>query len=187
MSDLSEHDSTFEANLRQEKLLRTSGNSLMLRGVVIALFGLLMLLNPAGTTRLLMLVLGAILMVDGIALLGSAAQVPSGHWVRIAFLLPGFLLLCFGLVCIFYGAQMLTLLTVLVGIWLLLTGIQELTSGVRQGFGACIPALLSLLIGILLITSPWTNLNRLVWLVGLMIMISGIASFWLGLKLRLIR
>ena len=168
-------------------LIRNSGKSLILRGFIMLLFGIMLCINPVKTSQILMIVLGAFLIIDAITLLGFSTRISGDYWAKMPFIIPGFIMLAFGFICIFSGAAVLATITVLIGIWLLITGIQQLTAVRTMGIWAILSAVLTLLIGVILVTSPWTSLSNIVWLIGVLVIISAISSLSLGFKMRFFR
>jgi uncharacterized membrane protein HdeD (DUF308 family) len=161
-----------------------------LRGLAAVLFGILALVWPSLTLQVLVYLLGAYLVVDGIFGIFAAfsdRSAGSRWWVE---LLEGLLSLLAGLaIFVLPGLSALVLLYILAA-WAVLTGILEIVTAIqlrRQIRGEIFmifSGIASIVFGVLIALFPGGGLLAVVWIIGIYAIIFGVLLIILGFRLR---
>jgi uncharacterized membrane protein HdeD (DUF308 family) len=158
----------------------------LLEGVIAILVGLFLLYSPAVTTIFLIQILGIFWLAGGIlSVLG--AFIFSGN--RLWKLLGGVLSIIAGIVILTYPIYsplvVLTLFVIFVGVWAIITGAVRLIGGLKgEGWGTGILGILTIILGLLLLTNTLAGALALPWVFGFFLIIGGIGAVIGGLKMR---
>ncbi len=163
-------------------VFKAIGNSLIVRGIIMILFGLLFWIKPVQLMNIIIIVIGIMLIVDSLPLFLSSLKLKGQS--RAATLIPATIMLTLGLLCTFNALGIARIGIVIIGIWQLISGIQSISTAKNSGSLGIVSSLLSILVGIILIVSPVTGLVAYTWLLALCIIVSGISAMLLGFKLR---
>ena len=175
---------TYESNYifpRRMLFFHANRSALLMRGLIFFVLGLIGLFCPIGSMAAVTVILGIFLLLDAMgALFLSIAcrQVFGFFWS---------LLLCIaGITIMVRPVEADVLIAVVLGIWLIVTGIGELLSvhvspsrGFLSGSG-----ILSILIGILLAVAPFAGLAAFSMIVAILLLISGAEMIVLAFGLR---
>ncbi|MBP5586411.1 MAG: DUF308 domain-containing protein [Lentisphaeria bacterium] len=175
---------TYESNYifpRRMLFFHANRSALLMRGLIFFVLGLIGLFRPIGSMAAVTVILGIFLLLDAMgALFLSIAcrQVFGFFWS---------LLLCIaGITIMVRPVEADVLIAVVLGIWLIVTGIGELLSvhvspsrGFLSGSG-----ILSILIGILLAVAPFAGLAAFSMIVAILLLISGAEMIVLAFGLR---
>ena len=159
--------------------------AIALRGVAAILLGILAFVWPGLTLVVLVIMLGAYLLVDGV--LGLIAGATSRSWLL---LVEGVLGVIAGILTLLWPAITAVVLLVLIAVWAILTGAAELYAAVRlrrlikNEWLLILGGLASVVFGILLLVRPGAGLLALVWLVGVYAFVFGVLMLGLALRLR---
>jgi len=162
----------------------------VLRGVLAVLFGLMALAWPGLTLDLLILVFGLYAIIEGV--LGIIAaflrRQPGNYWWLL--FIEGLTGMVIGVFALVWPALTAVILLVFIAIWAIFTGIIEIAAAVQLRKHISgewllgMAGLLSILIGLLLITNPTSGALAVVWLIGLYALIFGGLLIFLGLKVK---
>ena len=177
-------DQTYESNYifpRRMLFFHANRSALIIRGLVFFILGLIGLFRPIGSLAAVTVILGIFLLLDAMgALFLSIAcrQVFGFFWS---------LLLCIaGISMIVRPVEADVLIAVVLGVWLIITGVSELLSVhvspskmFLSGSGV-----LSILIGILLAVAPFAGLAAFSTIVAVLLLISGAEMLILVFGLR---
>lgn len=163
---------------------------LLVRGVAAILFGIIALINPAMTLEVLVAVLGAYLLVDGIFTIIAAVQRRAANpsWGLMA--LEGVISVLAGIGTFFYPGLTALLLLNLVAFWAIFRGVFEIAAAIRlrkeiQGeFWLGLGGLASVVFGVLLLAFPGDGLLTLLWLMGVFAIAFGVFMVMLSLRVR---
>jgi len=164
--------------------------TLVLRGVLAILFGVMAFAWPGLTLGALVLLFGAFAFVDGVFAIAAALTGRTGgmHWW--ALLVQGLIGIGVGIAtAVWPGITALTLLFVIAA-WAIATGIFEIVAAIRlrreiQGeWLLVLDGVLSILLGIGLAVFPGAGALAVVWYIGAVAIVSGVLLIALGLKLR---
>ncbi len=172
------------------KLLSRHWWVILLRGVLAVVFGLLALIWPQTTVRVLVVLFGIYAVVDGLfSLLSALASQPTrgAWWLLIVEAITGILV---GVVAFVWPQVTAIVLLYLIAAWAIVTGILEVLAAIRlrreiEGEWALILAgLVSIALGLLLALRPASGLVAVVWFVGTYAILFGILLVMLALRLR---
>lgn len=163
-------------------IFKAIGNSLLIRGIIMMLFGLLFWIHPIQVMNIIIIVIGLMLIIDSIPLFISSFGLKGPS--KSVMLIPASIMLILGLLCTFNALGIARIGIVIIGIWQLISGIQSVSTARNSGYLGVVSALLSILVGVILVVSPIVGLLAYTWLLALCIIVSGISAFLLGLKLR---
>lgn len=162
----------------------------VLRGALAVLFGLMALVWPGLTLDLLILVFGLYAIIEGI--LGVIAaflrRQPGNYWWLL--LVEGLAGMVIGVFALVWPALTAAILLVFIAIWAILTGVIEIAAAIQLRkhingeWVLGMAGLLSVLIGLLLITNPSSGALAVVWLIGFYALIFGGLLIFLGRKVK---
>ncbi len=164
--------------------------SLMIRGVLAVIFGMLALFAPAKTLDFLIVLFGIFVLVVGlVATLGAIMhRKESENWWLI--LIPGVAGIVIGIISMAMPAFTQTVIIYLIAIWALVSGIGQLYSAMklrRDVEGEWMPILIgiiSIVLAVLLFTRPLDAAATVMWLVGLFVLVIGILWILMGFRVR---
>ena len=164
--------------------------TLVLRGVIAILFGVLLFASPALTLGGLILFFGAFALVDGVFnVAGSLFSIGKyrGWWVA---LLGGLVGVAAGLAVMAWPGLTALAIVWLIAFWAVATGVLQIVAAVRlrkdiegewfMGVGGA----LSVLFGALLIIWPGASILSLLWLMGIYAVGFGVLLTVLGFRVR---
>ncbi|GAA2878363.1 HdeD family acid-resistance protein [Streptosporangium fragile] len=158
----------------------------LVRGACAILFGLLAIVWPDITLYALVVVFGAFAIVNGVFSLFNAGRGGSRGWMIVS----GIVGILTGLVVFLWpGITALVLLFFIAG-WAIATGLLEIVAAIRlrkvmEGeWTFIVSGVLSVLFGILLLAWPGAGALAVVWLIGTMAIVYGIALLALAFRLR---
>jgi len=156
----------------------------VLRGVVAILFGILAFLLPGLGLAVIIGILAAWMLLDGIGTLYQAVKGPPerhGFW----FWLDGIVSIIAAAALLFLPLASAIALVLVAGVWSIVIGVFRLVLAFRLAsvlmglLGA-----LNIFIGAWLIAQPGPGLLALIWVVGLEAIIAGVLMIGLGWRLR---
>lgn len=152
--------------------------------IVCIVIGVLFCIWPSASLMVLCMVIGAILIIIGIVLLAMALKRDSLN--QILFLLPGVICLVLGLWIFFRPATFVVLIPVVIGIVMIYHGIRDISYMMqinrmtgRQNMGALALAVITLVIGLLLIVFTWQAIKVGMIFIGIALVYDGIAGLFL--------
>ena len=162
-----------------------------IRGIAAIVLGILAFISPAATLAVLVLMFGAYVLVDGVALLVALARGEAGarrHAWAVGIM--GVLGIVAGIVT--YASPGLTALSLLylVAVWAIAMGGFQVVAAValrRELEGELWMALggvVSIVFGAFLVAFPGSGLLSLVWLVGIWSVVFGVSSLALAYRLH---
>jgi uncharacterized membrane protein HdeD (DUF308 family) len=164
--------------------------SLVIRGIIAILFGVLTFVWPGMTLDVLVIFFGAYALIDGVLSLIGAVKASSAHERWGALFFEGIVGLFAGVATLFWPALTLYALTVIIGAWAMVTGVFELIAAWRlrkQIAGEWMLALTgvaSVIFGILMWIAPLAGALVLALWVGAYALIFGVLLVALGFRLR---
>lgn len=158
----------------------------LLEGIIAILVGLFLLYKPAATTVFLVQILGIFWLAEGI-LSVIGALIFSGN--RVWKLLSGILSIIAGVVILTYPIYspfiVLTLFIIFIGVWAIINGVVKIILALKGGgWGIGIIGVLTMILGLLLLTNSLVGVLFLPWIFGLFLILGGIGSLIWGLKMR---
>lgn len=164
--------------------------SLMIRGVVAVIFGILALTSPTKTLDFLITLFGIFVLVVGlVATIGAIMhRKESENWWLI--LVPGLAGVIIGIISIGMPEVTRTIVIYLIAIWALVSGLGQIYSAMKirkDVEGEWIPILIgiiSVVLGVILFVMPREAAATVMWLVGLFVLVLGILWLIMGFRVR---
>ena len=162
----------------------------LLRGVFTVIFGLVALVSPGIALLTLVWVFGFYAILDGISAIAIGIRTRGEpHWVWT--IIQGVVSVLAGLVALFWpGVTALALLFV-VAFWAIVLGIGEVAgafasrrSGSKAWGWTLATGVLNVVFGIVLLIWPASGILTLVWLVGIFMLVGGVALIVLAFRVR---
>lgn len=151
------------------KISRSVGN--ILTCIAEILIGVLLLIDPVGFTAGIMMTLGAVLAVMGIASIIGYFHTAPEEAARTSGLMKGLLLVCGAFVCLFRTQWLIAafpLITAFYGVVILITGISKLQWAVdllrlkqKYWYVALLGAFLSIIFASVILMNPFTSVGVL--------------------------
>lgn len=166
---------------------------LALRGILALVFGVLALVWPAITVRVLVILFGVYAVVDGLFSLFSALVNPRrqrGWWLLLIEAVAG---VAAGIVAFVWPQITAFALLYLIAAWAILTGILELIAAfqlrreVEGEWMLVLAGVVSILLGLLLALRPGSGVIAVVWFIGAYAIVFGVLLIILGFRLRSLR
>jgi uncharacterized membrane protein HdeD (DUF308 family) len=161
---------------------------LALRGVASILLGIAAFVVPGITLLVLVILLGAYLLIDGV--LAIVAGVMGRSWLLV---LEGAAGVVAGLLTLVWPGITAVVLLFLTAAWAIVTGVAELVAAyrlrriVRNEWLLILLGVASIIFGIALVIRPDAGLLALVYLIGFYCLLFGVLLVALALRLRSIR
>jgi uncharacterized membrane protein HdeD (DUF308 family) len=162
----------------------------IIRGVLAILFGILALVFPGATLRVLALLFGAYAVVEGIFNGIIALRAPKGESRWWVLLLEGIISVAAGFIAFLYPDITVLVFVVLLGVWAIITGAFEIAAAIRlrkyiEGeWLLVLSGILSILFGAIFLFVPSIGALTIAVLVGAYALLFGILLVALGIKLR---
>ena len=164
--------------------------SLVIRGLVGILFGIITFAWPGITFAALVIVFGAYALLDGVFSLVGAVKAAQAHerWGALVFL--GVTGIGAGVVTVLWPAITAFVLVCLIAAWAIVTGVFEIAAAVRlrrhiEGeWLLALAGIASLVFGMLIIIAPLAGALVIAIWVGAYALVSGVMLVTLGIKLR---
>ena len=166
-------------------LANAVGSSLILRGVLLTLFGLFFWLKPVQTMNIIIVCIGIFLLIDSIPQIINCFRNPAKR--SALSVIPAAVVFILGILCVFNALGTAKIGIIIIGIWQIVSGFQSFAAAKHSGILGVISALLTLLVGVILVTSPLIGLLAYTWLLALCVIISGVSSLLIGIQLRRIK
>ncbi|GAB3312066.1 HdeD family acid-resistance protein [Epidermidibacterium keratini] len=170
-------------------LFKSTGNALIVRGVLTVIFGILAMVWPVATIVAFAVLWGVFALVDGLMSFGVAFSSLISGWARALFVLMGILGVLAGLFVIFRPVQGAVILTWVLGIWLIVHGIFDIAAA----FGHQLPmprwlmvltGVLALIAGILIVANPGASTVSLAVLLAAFALVWGVTTIIAGFAMR---
>jgi uncharacterized membrane protein HdeD (DUF308 family) len=157
----------------------------LLEGLAALIIGIYLIISPVSTTIFLVQVLGWYWLISGILTIVTIFM-DRTNWIWRG--LGGLLGILLGILVIgnpLWSAVLVPGTLILVaGFLALCFGFVSLFWALKEGWGAAIMGVLSILFGVLLLASPMVGITVLVYLLGALGIVGGIVAIYMALKLR---
>jgi uncharacterized membrane protein HdeD (DUF308 family) len=162
----------------------------VLRGLVAIALAVFAFVWPLATIAALVLVFGAVALVDGILAIaaGIAARRSTSDWWVL--LVQGFVGISIGVLAVLYPSVTALAFVVLIALWAIGLGVLQVVAAVRLrrdisgGWWLALGGILGIAFGILLVCNPVQGGLAVVWLVGVFGMLWGAMLIIGGFDLR---
>ena len=172
------------------EIFHAAGAALLVRAALMVVLGVLLVVNPGRLIAVLTMVIGVVLLIVGgigvaVSLTGSVSRFGylSARGVRNMALFNSAAIALLGLFSLIYPAKVNIFWVLMIGLWQLITGVQNFFGGMRSPL-LWSSGLLSVAIGVVLISSPWTSLLTMVWLLGTLLIAAGLWIGYAGFRLQ---
>jgi uncharacterized membrane protein HdeD (DUF308 family) len=170
------------------EVLRRNWWALIVRGIIAIIFGILAIILPGLTLRVLVLLFGAYALVDGIFMLITAFQGAMEH--RLLLLIEGIVSIIAGILTLVWPGLTALVLLYFIAFWAIVTGILEVLAAIRlrreiaNEWALGIAGVVSVLFGIIAIVHPLSGALAIIWVIGIYAILFGILLIVLGFRLR---
>ena len=175
---------------RFEKLFRRTKATVILMGVALLVLGLAMFVSPIGATVMIVQTVGWVLAIAGVLTLVRCWARRSAE-LRQADLMMGIVELAPGLVLVLWPGAFVAVIYVLIGVLILITGVNDVieAGAVRRlglpGYGwRMAVAVLTLLLGAIVVTSPFTMAEFVMLVAGVALIFDGVTEIIAGVRMR---
>jgi uncharacterized membrane protein HdeD (DUF308 family) len=158
----------------------------LLEGVIAIIIGLFLLYRPVVTTILLLQILAIFWLAGGIISVLGAFIFPGD---RLWKLLSGILSIIAGVLILSYPIfspfVIITFLVIFIGAWAILNGAVKLAWALKGGgWGMGILGVLTIILGLLLLTNSFVGVQVLPWIFGFFLIFGGIGALIWGIKMK---
>jgi uncharacterized membrane protein HdeD (DUF308 family) len=157
----------------------------LLEGLAALIIGIYLIISPVSTTIFLVQVLGWYWLISGILTIITIFM-DRTNWIWRG--LGGILGIVLGLLVIgnpMWSAAILpATFIIMVGFLGLCFGIVSLIWALKEGWGAALMGVISIIFGLMLLASPMVGLTILVYLLGALGIVGGIVTIFMSLRLR---
>lgn len=164
--------------------------TLLLRGILALVFGVLCFVYPGLTLIVLTMLFGAYALVDGIFAVVAAVSAPKGQarwWVT---LVEGIAGIIFGVLAFIVPGITALWLLYLIALWAIITGIFKILAAIRlrkqitSEWLLVLGGVASILFGVLIAVMPGAGALALIFWIGAYSVVFGILLIVLSLRLR---
>ncbi|HMD56546.1 MAG TPA: DUF308 domain-containing protein [Solirubrobacteraceae bacterium] len=152
-----------------------------LLGIVTFGVGLFFVISPHETLKVFTVILGILLLIDGVVLIIGA--IAGATQSRGTLAIVGILSVIAGLVLVKHPFNSLIVLALIVGIWLVIAGIVRFVSVfsmVGTRWPTVLGALIDLAAGIVILSWPQLGLTTFAVIVGIVMMLRGLLLIYAG-------
>lgn len=183
--DVTEQSIDYDKEMGYE-ILQVPWWVVLLEGIIAILLGLFLLYRPAATTIFLIQILGIFWLAEGIlSIVGALIFSENRVWK----LLSGILSIIAGALILMYPIYspfiVLTLFIMFIGIWAIINGVVKIVLALKGGgWGIGIIGILTIILGLLLLTNSVVGALFLPWMFGFFLIFGGIGSLIWGLRMR---
>ena len=161
---------------------------LALRGVLAVIFGIMAVVWPGITLLTLAILFGAYAFVNGIV--AGIGAIRAGSHSRALLVLEAILGILVGIMTLFWPLITLVALTVLIGAWAIVTGIDQIISAfrlrkeIKGELFYILSGIISVLFGLMVLFWPAKGALAVAWIIGVYAIVFGILLIALSLRVR---
>ena len=162
---------------------KMSKNMLFLRGIIMLILGICIFFKPAFTLWWLTILLGALVLFDGVLTMFASLKIKSE--VKSIMIADAIFMILLGFFALISPLLMDLIWIMLIGIWEILTGLQSIFMR-RESDNlllSTISGVISVVIGLFFLALPAVGMMTLFWLVGIALIIAAIVCFYSVWKL----
>ena len=165
------------------KILRMTRGMIIFRAIVMLAIGIAMFFAPLPTLWWMTIIIGGIVMADGIILLSNAIQ--SDDELRSVTIINAILMIMLGIFSLSAPLLMDMIWVMLLGIWQFLSGLQYLflRRSARHTLFTLTNGVLSILAGLFFMFLPFGGLLAATWLIAIVLIVSSVMNFITAFKL----
>jgi uncharacterized membrane protein HdeD (DUF308 family) len=161
---------------------------LVLIGIVSVVAGGILVAKPSHSLATLSVVFGIFLLIDGIV--DVASSFGRGEESRALTAIVGLLAIVIGILLIRHPTTAVSAIGLIIGIWLVAAGAVRLLAAFAIGghvFMRVLIALLEIVVGVIIVSDPHIGYATLAILLGIWLIINGLAWIGLGIAVRAAR
>jgi len=187
-SAASDDRSFMDANLKS--VANTVWWLVLLRGILMAIFGIIALVSPGIALLALVWLFGIYAILDGIAAIAIGIRArgePQWVWT----IVQGVVSVLAGVIALIWPGLTALALLFVVAFWAIVLGIAEIggafasrRSGSTAWGWTLAAGILNVVFGVVLLIWPASGILALVWLVGIFTLVGGVALIVLAFKVR---
>lgn len=161
---------------------------LLVAGLIAVGAGVAVIVWPKVTLGVIAVIFGVYLLISGlIELVAGIAEDDADSSVRVLAALLGVLSLIAGVIVLRHPGQSLIVVAMVLGIYLIIAGVLTVYRAVqlpeRRGLAIAI-GILDVIVGIIVVAWPDISLKTLVYFVGIVLIIRGIAAIWFSFQVK---
>lgn len=154
--------------------------SMLVRGLIAVVLGVMVMVWPDTTVKIIVMLVGIWILIDGILLIANVFQAEAG-WEKGLSGIVGLAALIVAFYCIFRPGVAAATVIWFIGIWILIRAVFGFFSAFGSDLAgsrwlAFLGVLIDLVLGILFITHPNSSATGLAWLFGLLILVGGVVA-----------
>lgn len=160
-----------------EKIFKRTGWTSLLTSLVFAILGILLITNPERSTKVVSLIVGILFIIVGLYKLVDYCLTRGKYNFYNYDIAYGIIAIILGIITIVYKSQIETIFRVLIGIWIVYTGIIRLSLSFKLKLVESPTWICSLLISIVMIVCGLYTIfvsNAIVVTIGIVILIYSI-------------
>ena len=157
-----------------EKIFKRTGWTSLLTSLIFAILGILLIVNPEGSTKAVSLIVGILFIVVGLYKLVDYCTTRGKYSFYNYDIAYGIIAIIIGIIAIVYKSQIETIFRVLIGIWIVYTGIIRLSLSLKLKLVQSPVWIYSLLISIIMIICGTYTIfvsNVIVVTIGIVILV----------------
>ncbi|HOO77159.1 MAG TPA: DUF308 domain-containing protein [bacterium] len=161
---------------------------LVLRGILAVILGIFALVWPGATLWVLVIIFGAFVLAEGLALLISLRHLPAA--ARGGAAVQGIADILIGIVALFWPGAAVVGIAILLVVWMLVAGVTQLSNAFNMppgmdGRGVMgFTGVVFLFFALIVIFHPLSGVVALAWLFGILALLAGISMLFLGFRLK---
>ncbi|KOP25205.1 hypothetical protein AMR41_17520 [Hapalosiphon sp. MRB220] len=164
--------------------------TLVLRGAIAILFGIVLFIWPQISVAVLVWLFGLFVFISGILALIAAFSRRQAQENRALLIFEGIIAIIAGLLVFFWPGITALILLYFIAAWAVVTGILEIIAAVQlrkeieNEWLLAIAGIASVLFGILAAIRPGAGALAILWVIGIYAIVFGVMLLILGLRLR---
>lgn len=174
----------------QAALLERPWWELVLRGIIILVFGMLALVYPGLTIAVFVIFFGAFTFIEGIfGMVGAlGAKADNPQWILM--FISSMFSFAVGVIVLSWPGMSALVLLYFIGAWFLINGTVQIVFGLRSKEGGArmgtyaIGGILGIVIGLMAFTWPGATAIGIAWIIGIFAIIFGVQLIVLGLMTK---
>ncbi len=175
-----------EGGIRMGKILKKLKTNIVISAVLCIVLGVILVIWPDMSMQVACATIGVVLLVGGIVRLVEYFVARDGSLYTQMNLIMGIVIAVVGVWIILKPAKVLAIIPIIVGIVIVLHGLNNLQQAVAlckdkydKWWIALVLGLLTVGFGILLICRPFEALDTVVMLIGIFLIYDGISDIWI--------
>lgn len=156
---------------------------MLISGIFLVAVGLVLLFFPEGTTRMIAYIAAVLLLVMGISQIISYLRSDPGMGRYNSSLVAGIMLVIAGLIIYFRAAAVISIIPVILGIIIVISGVAKLQQAVdlarmkvSRWSTVLVISLLNIVLGVVIIFNPFSTVMTLLRFVGIGLIYSGLSD-----------